>query len=88
MVGLNNFPFLGRWRRLKYVDMSLANRIPDVVLAACILHNFAFLHDHDDNLHNYEDDIDVGIYGHDGNEIGQEDQNNGVIKRNYISTLL
>ncbi|KAJ8979101.1 hypothetical protein NQ317_014113 [Molorchus minor] len=30
----------GKWRRLKYIDMSLSEEIPNVILAACILHNF------------------------------------------------
>ncbi|KAF2887456.1 hypothetical protein ILUMI_18717 [Ignelater luminosus] len=30
----------GKWRRLKYLDVALAAKIPEVVLAACILHNF------------------------------------------------
>ncbi|KAF2886736.1 hypothetical protein ILUMI_19437, partial [Ignelater luminosus] len=27
----------GRWRRLKYLDMSLADKIPEVILSACII---------------------------------------------------
>ncbi|KAJ8973465.1 hypothetical protein NQ317_013459 [Molorchus minor] len=33
-------PRYSKWRRLKYIDMSLSEEIPNVILAACILHNF------------------------------------------------
>lgn len=29
----------GRWRRLRHIDMSRTDFIPDVILAACVLHN-------------------------------------------------
>ncbi|XP_045030382.1 protein ALP1-like [Daphnia magna] len=29
-----------KWRRLRYLDMLLLNRIPDVILTACCLHNY------------------------------------------------
>ena len=29
----------GRWRRLKYLDMTNIDRIPFVIIAFCVLHN-------------------------------------------------
>ena len=29
----------GRWRRLKYLDMSDIERVPRVIIACCVLHN-------------------------------------------------
>lgn len=34
----------GRFRRLKYIDMSRTDLIPKVVLASCVLHNICLLH--------------------------------------------
>ena len=35
--------FFGRFRRLKYLDMSRIDLIPDTVVAACVLHNICLL---------------------------------------------
>ena len=35
----------GRFRRLKYLDCTLINKIPTVIIAACTLHNFCILAD-------------------------------------------
>lgn len=43
----------GRFRRLKYLDMSRTDFIPDVVLACCILHNLCLMYP-DEFLANYE----------------------------------
>jgi len=33
----------GRWRRMKYLDMSKVERIPYVIIAWCVLHNVCIL---------------------------------------------
>ncbi|KAB0804394.1 hypothetical protein PPYR_01364 [Photinus pyralis] len=78
----------GKWRRLKYLDMSLADKLPQVILAACILHNFILIIDNDadnqnDNGHNGDD---IGIQHA---EFYEEDVGrNAEIKRDYIASLL
>lgn len=76
----------GKWRRLKYLDMSLPEAIPEVVLAACILHNFVLLTDSleyevdDAELQNEDDNQD--------NVDNQGDPQGAIAKRDYIATLL
>ncbi|KAI4471954.1 hypothetical protein MML48_1g17594 [Holotrichia oblita] len=77
----------GRWRKLKYLDMSLPDKIPEVITCACMLHNFIIIN-HEDGFNNLEEyDVNEVIEGiYEDNE--PENNNNGVLKRNYISTLL
>lgn len=45
----------GRFRRLKYLDMSRVDLIPEVILACCVLHNVCLMFP-DEMLQNYEVD--------------------------------
>ncbi|KAJ8975166.1 hypothetical protein NQ317_011995 [Molorchus minor] len=78
----------GKWRRLKYIDMSLSEEIPNVILAACILHNFVLNREMVDSDDEDEEEFNnVNIEANDRDN-DFEDADNGTIKRNYIATLL
>jgi len=82
----------GRWQRLKYLHMSCAHLIPNVILACCVLHNIC--------LEGCEDDIDDFI--HDDMEENAGNDNNvndiipdrlphderGLIRREYLTALV
>lgn len=42
----------GRFRKLKYIDMSDMSQVPRVIIACCILHNICI---------HYDDDTDVSL---------------------------
>ena len=44
----------GRWRKLKYVNIAKVVDIPNIVIAACVLHNICLMIDDD-----FEDFIEV-----------------------------
>ncbi|KAJ8962283.1 hypothetical protein NQ318_018262 [Aromia moschata] len=78
----------GKWRRLKYLDMSLQDKIPQTILAACILHNFILKHDnYNMNAFNDDDDVDH-IEDMDFEFNYMQGDNQGAIKRDYIASLL
>lgn len=71
----------GKWRRLKHLDMVLMNEMLDVIVAACVLHNFviesngtADLTDLDLDL---SDDDDAG-----DDQQGPNNNNNYAASRN------
>lgn len=70
--------------------MSLAERIPEVICACCIIHNFLLQNNADD----YDDGNDFQIQNDQENAVVNEDYEDneryagGVEKRNYITTLL
>ena len=43
----------GRFRRLRRIDMFRTDKIPDVIAAACVIHNFSLRHDAIDNIDEY-----------------------------------
>jgi len=47
----------GRFRRLKGLDMSRVDRIPQVVIACCVLHNVCL-----EQLDNTDDNSDTLVY--------------------------
>lgn len=67
--------------------MLLADKIPDVILAACILHNFAMVRD-EDHLYNCtdnnNDDQPVNLPFEDT----ETEENSATIKRDYIANIL
>lgn len=86
-----------RFRRLKYLHMSVAELIPYVILACCVLHNLC-LEGYNDNLDDFieegkehnergstEQNESQGI-----NEFGEEIHNDalGPAKRNYLAALI
>jgi DDE superfamily endonuclease len=49
----------GRFRRLKYVDMTITERIPTIIMACCILHNFCLSRgDIPDEIEDLDDDAE------------------------------
>lgn len=61
----------GRFRRLKYLHMNCADLIPFVILACCVLHNIC--------LEGCEDDIDDFILNGMEQDVGNNDDADGVI---------
>lgn len=86
------FGFLkGKFRRLRYLEMSRIDLIPKVVTAACVLHNFIISQE---GIEMYENELnDVEVAGENefyANNNNMED-NAGIIaqhKRDYIASLL
>ncbi|KAJ8946644.1 hypothetical protein NQ314_008816, partial [Rhamnusium bicolor] len=60
----------GRFRRLKYLDMTKTEFIPQTVQAACVLHNVCLMHQ--GNFEQYEEEglqfLNIQNYDHDDNE--------------------
>jgi len=89
----------GRFRRLKYLHMSMAELIPCVILACCVLHNLC-LQEYNDRVDDFIDEgrqyneRDVIEQNQDRESIGEikEDiiYNNaqGSAKRNYLAALI
>jgi len=76
----------GRWRRLKYLDMSNISQIPRVIMACCVLHNICLMsNDHIDVPAEDEEDIDVQ---HVNAAPCDEDRREGVRKRTDIMNVL
>jgi hypothetical protein len=70
----------GRFRRLKYLDMSNIERIPQVIIACCVLHNICLVKN---DLVEFELEIpDIDIC--DRNTIAN-DRREGLNKRNVIA---
>lgn len=78
----------GRFRRLKFLDMSRLDLIPFFIIAACILHNIC-LEGIDNDI---EEFIEEGreFYVEENNDGNEDEFNNerhefdGEIKRNYL----
>lgn len=71
--------------------MSLQDKIPEVILAACILHNYILKNFNDYEYEDIENDNNQTENQEDGNE--EDDDNcqgndNGEIKRRYIASIL
>ncbi|KAJ8912706.1 hypothetical protein NQ315_012260 [Exocentrus adspersus] len=74
----------GRWRRLKYLEIHVIELIPQIVSAACVLHNFCSSDEisEDDILSENTPDCNQMNPEHDGNYPGRDRE--GVRKRNSI----
>lgn len=69
--------------------MSLADKIPGVILSACILHNFILKQDDDDIIEFELDDNANNNYQIVENENNQpNDGNSGAYKREFIANVL
>lgn len=75
--------------------MSLADLIPQVVLSACILHNFIFIQDENEINENVErDENNLEVQENARDNVNEEDDdindrlNSGELKRNYIASIL
>lgn len=84
----------GRFRRLKYLDMSLLALIPDVILACCVLHNICLQEYDDDNILDFIEEGDIqleeaDIQFEENNEINIAMNNPiGIAKRNYLCNVI
>lgn len=72
-----------RFRRLKFLNMSLMNEMKIIVVAACVLHNICIKHNDETEL----------IYNECGEEDENQDENNAIFerandKRNRIAETL
>lgn len=66
--------------------MSLENKLPEVILSACILHNYDLKENREDFLMAVQNDIEnININIHEGNE---DEDVSGRLKRDLIATLL
>ena len=76
----------GRWRRLKYLNMSTVEFIPAVILACCILHNICILNDDMFDVPSFDEDennaMHVNAPGNDASRI------EGARKREAIMSSL
>lgn len=81
----------GRFRRLKYLDMSLVELIPDVILACCVLHNVCLQGCDENNIDFIEEGIEH-VEGPVNNIINNvENEGNdaaGLAKRDYLCNLI
>lgn len=78
----------GRFRRLKYLDMSRINLIPATILACCVLHNICL--QNTDDIENYilEGRENNENENFERNEQHGDNDNEGVVKRDYLAALL
>lgn len=53
----------GKFRRLKYLDVNDISSVPDMILAACALHNFILQNDNEtadlENIANTDDSLNA-----------------------------
>lgn len=76
----------GRWRRLKYLNMSTVEFIPAVILACCILHNICILHDDMFDLPSFEEDDSSDM--HVAAVSNDDSRREGLRKRDDIVNML
>jgi len=78
-----------RFRRLKYLDMSNTNQIPQVIMACCVLHNIC-LHngDVDVELDNEDQDDAEEPFTTSSSGISYENRGVALDKRNRIMDML
>jgi len=78
----------GRFRRLKYLDMSRIDLIPATILACCVLHNIC-LGDIDDEVENYimEGSRETNTENNEECDQIENCYNEGITKRNYLATI-
>ncbi|EFA07705.1 hypothetical protein TcasGA2_TC002181 [Tribolium castaneum] len=74
----------GKFRRLKYLDISDPNFGPQIVATACVLHNFIILKDNDDEEF---ENVDEFLNNNENDDVAPEEQRHGIQKRLNIMTL-
>ena len=55
--------FKGRWRKLSLLNHSSVKQMTKIIMGACVLHNFALVHDDFDESYFLEDDDDDDDFG-------------------------
>ncbi|KAJ8937743.1 hypothetical protein NQ318_009153 [Aromia moschata] len=82
----------GKFRRLKYIDMSLIEAVPMVITAACVLHNFIISSDLEGNLDEDDDELEENLEQNGMEQDGIDDPNLNIgraeIKRQFLASLL
>ncbi|XP_060564347.1 putative nuclease HARBI1 [Ruditapes philippinarum] len=75
----------GKFRKLKFLDVTKVTMIPNIIISCCVLHNFILIQEsyvEKDILHNDDDDARAG------NPNLEETCTTGTVKRNDIMNLL
>ena len=74
----------GRFRRLKYLNMSNVDKIPRVIIACCVLHNICILNDDfvDITSVDSDDDANQAMYN------VADDRREAILKRDEIADNL
>lgn len=80
----------GRWRRLKFLDMTRTDLVPATVMACCVLHNFCISSPDQDNFDEYIREGSDYVFGTDDGDdntcvVGRK---TGEQKRSYIANML
>ncbi|XP_062512091.1 putative nuclease HARBI1 [Corticium candelabrum] len=68
----------GRFRRLKYVDIDRLEDVPDIILAACTLHNICIMSENDIEHFVDSDDDNQEADGIDGLDEDGVEENNSI----------
>jgi hypothetical protein len=75
-----------KWRRLKYLDMSLVEEIPTIITACCVLHNIVLMTDQYVDEDEHDTDPDMGPA--DDNSSQQNGNSQAENKRRQIAQQL
>jgi hypothetical protein len=78
----------GKFRRLKYMDVSDPIFGTDIIEVACILHNFIIATDNDDEEFDFEDLPEEPVDEDEDDDLEIENRNQGVQKRRNIVNIL
>jgi DDE superfamily endonuclease len=77
----------GKFRRLKYLDMSILRFVPIVITATCVLHNFIICNDVDDDDDDCADDDDDDD-DDDNPPLQANVTSSATVKRNLLMAML
>lgn len=75
-----------KWRRLKFLHMSVVEEMPTTITACCVLHNFVLMTDH--HVDDDEPDIDPDMGPVDDISSQQNNNSQADIKRHDIAHQL
>jgi len=72
----------GRWRRLLYLDYLDIKLAVEIVISACVLHNFCLVHDDFDDGYLLDDDDDGG-----GDSDGTQPPEDGTAQQKRVHLM-
>lgn len=78
----------GKWRKLKYLDVTNLSIIPHILVAACVLHNYVVDVEGDEW---YDDDFDNNSddeFQFNENESDEDEEDHATALRNRIAASL
>jgi hypothetical protein len=82
------FTFLkGKWRKLKFLDVTNLSLIPHILIAACVLHNYILNVEGDEWNEDFDFDIEGDKEMYDEFEEGRDDDERAVDLRKRIANL-